>query len=90
MSLAAANHDPRAFDEPETFDMDRRNAARHISFGRGPHICLGRILAKQEVQTVLELLVEKVPSIRLVEDQKLQHAANFSFRGPKTLYLAWD
>ena len=58
LSLAAANHDPRSFDQPETFDMERRNASRHISFGRGPHICLGRILAKQEVQTVLELLVE--------------------------------
>ena len=90
MSLAAANHDPRFFEDPERFDMDRRNAPRHISFGRGPHICLGRILAKQEVQTVLELLVEKVPSIRLVEGQELQYAANFSFRGPKTLHVAWD
>ena len=90
MSLAAANHDPRSFEDPEAFDMDRRNASRHISFGRGPHICLGRILAKQEVQTVLELLVEKVPSIRLVEDQTLEHAANFSFRGPKSLWVAWD
>ncbi|MEM7098595.1 MAG: cytochrome P450 [Pseudomonadota bacterium] len=90
LSLAAANHDPRSFEAPEEFDLERRNASRHISFGRGPHICLGRILAKQEVQTVLELLVEKVPSMRLVDDQKLQHAANFSFRGPKALFVAWD
>ena len=90
MSLAAANHDPRSFEDPETFDMDRQNAARHIAFGRGPHICLGRILAKLELRIVLELLVEKVPSIRLLEDQQLQYAANFSFRGPKTLTVAWD
>lgn len=90
MSLAAANHDPRAFEDPETFDLDRPDAARHIAFGRGPHICLGRILAKLELKIVLELLIKKVPSIRLVENQRLRYAANFSFRGPKTLYVAWD
>ncbi|MEM9622729.1 MAG: cytochrome P450 [Pseudomonadota bacterium] len=83
MSLAAANHDPRSFEEPEVFDISRRNAARHIAFGRGPHICLGRILAKLELKTVLELVVEKVPSIRLVEDQQLEYPSNFSFRGPQ-------
>ena len=89
-SLAAANHDPRSFEAPEVFDLDRRNASRHIAFGRGPHICLGRILAKLELKTVLELLIEKVPSIRLAEDQELYYAANFSFRGPQTLQVEWD
>ena len=89
LSLAAANHDPRSFETPDVFDMDRRNASRHISFGRGPHICLGRILAKLEVQTVLELLVEKVPTLKLVDEQSFEYAANFSFRGPRTLYLEW-
>ncbi|MEM7077524.1 MAG: cytochrome P450 [Pseudomonadota bacterium] len=89
LSLAAANHDPRAFDAPEEFDIDRRNAHRHIAFGRGPHICLGRILAKLEMKTVLELLVEKLPGLHLVDDQTLEYAPNFSFRGPKTLLVRW-
>ena len=90
MSLASANHDPRAFENPDHFDMDRKNANKHIAFGRGPHICLGRLLAKLELQTVLELLLSKVPSLRLVEGQELQYQPNFSFRGPKTLHLTWD
>jgi cytochrome P450 len=90
LSLAAANHDPRVFDDPERFDLHRPNAGKHIAFGRGIHICLGRLLAKLEVRTVLELLIEKVPSLRLVVGQEQRYYPNFSFRGPRTLYLAWD
>ena len=90
MSLAAANHDPRLFENPDDFDMDRGNAQKHIAFGRGPHICLGRLLAKLELRTVLELLIEKAPSVRLALGQELRYFPNFSFRGPSTLFLTWD
>ena len=90
MSLAAANRDPRRFDNPDRYDMDRENASKHIAFGRGPHICLGRLLAKLELTTVLELLITKLPSLKLVMGQQLSYFPNFSFRGPKTLYLTWD
>jgi cytochrome P450 len=90
ISLAAANHDPRVFQNPEHYDMDRANAAQHIAFGKGIHICLGRLLAKLEIRVVLETLIAKVPSLRLVTDQDLSYYPNFSFRGPKTLYLTWD
>ena len=90
MSLAAANHDPRLFDDPDSFDLDRDNSDSHIAFGRGIHICLGRLLARLEVRIVLETLVRKLPSLRLVEDQEYSYYPNFSFRGPKTLHLTWD
>ena len=90
MSLAAANRDPRRFDNPDRYDMDRENASKHIAFGRGPHICLGRLLAKLELTTVLDLLITKLPSLNLVMGQELSYFPNFSFRGPKTLYLTWD
>lgn len=90
MSLAAANHDPRVFANPDRYDMDRENSGRHIAFGRGPHICLGRLLAKLELTIVLELLLAKAPSLRLAIGQNLSYYPNFSFRGPKTLYLMWD
>lgn len=90
LSLAAANHDPEVFHEPDTFDMKRENAAQHIAFGRGIHICLGRLLAKLELRVVLEALTEKVPSLRLVDRQELHYSPNFSFRGPRALYVSWD
>jgi cytochrome P450 len=90
LSLAAANRDPRLFDDPDRYDMDRPNSGKHIAFGRGPHICLGRLLAKLELNIVLQLLISKAPSLRLVLGQQLRYHPNFSFRGPKTLYLTWD
>ncbi|RLA24846.1 MAG: cytochrome P450 [Gammaproteobacteria bacterium] len=90
MSLAASNRDPRRFDNPDRYDMDRANANKHIAFGRGPHICLGRLLARLELTIVLEILVAKLPSLRLVIGQDLSYLPNFSFRGPSTLYLTWD
>ncbi len=90
LSLAAANHDPRVFENPGRFDIDRGNAAGHIAFGRGIHLCLGRLLAKLELHVILETLIDKVPSLRLVPGQELHYRPNFSFRGPRKLYLAWD
>jgi len=90
LSLAAANHDPRVFGRPELFDIDRRNAAGHIAFGRGIHVCLGRLLARLELTIVLETLTQWLPSLNLVRDQTLSYHPNFSFRGPRTLYLRWD
>ena len=90
LSLAAANRDPVVFSGPDHFDMDRDNASQHIAFGRGIHICLGRLLAKLELRVVLEALTEKAPSLRLERDQELDYTPNFSFRGPRTLYVSWD
>lgn len=90
LSLAAANHDPQLFENPGHFDLARPNAAKHIAFGRGAHICLGRLLARLELTIVLQLLVERLPSLRLADDQALEYLPNFSFRGPRSLYLAWD
>ena len=81
---------PSLFDNPGQFDMDRDNSNQHIAFGRGVHICLGRLLAKLELRVVLETLIEKVPSLRLVIGQDLSYYPNFSFRGPRSLYLSWD
>ena len=66
MNFASANRQPDVFDDPDTFDIHRANAAQHISFGKGIHYCLGANLAKFEAQLVLEALVERVPSLRLV------------------------
>jgi len=41
LSLAAANHEPELFESPTTFDINRKNARKHISFGHGIHFCLG-------------------------------------------------
>ena len=90
MSLAAANHQPDIFDEAGTFDIGRPNARNHISFGKGIHFCLGARLARLEATVALEVLTERIPSLRLVEGQSLERFANITFRGPRSLMVAWD
>src|SRR5690606_31160916 len=46
LNLAAMNRDPRKFDDPVKFDIDRKNLRTHVSFGRGLHACAGGPLAR--------------------------------------------
>ena len=57
----AANHDPRAFAEPERFDIRRGNARSHVAFGFGPHNCLGAPLARLELRVFLEEFLARFP-----------------------------
>jgi cytochrome P450 len=90
LNFAAANHEPGLFDEPDTFDIHRTNANHHISFGKGIHFCLGAGLARMEARIALELLSQRLPSLRLVDDQVLSFFPNITFRGPERLMIDWD
>ncbi len=65
--LAAANHDPRVFDDPGTFDIGR-NPNRHLGFGHGVHFCLGAHLARAEARMALTNLIARFPNLRLAVD----------------------
>jgi cytochrome P450 len=90
LNFAAANHEPELFEAPDTFDIHRPDANRHISFGKGIHFCLGSQLAKMEARIALELLADRLPSLRLVDDQQLTYFPNITFRGPESLRIVWD
>jgi cytochrome P450 len=87
LALGAANRDPALFDNPDRFDVTRKRAARHISFGRGIHFCLGAPLARMELRIVLELLTRLAPDLDLLPSQKLSFEPNIAFRGPRELWL---
>jgi len=90
LSLGAANHEPDLFPSPTEFDMRRDNARKHISFGQGVHFCLGARMARVEGQIAMEVLTERLPSLTLVENQKLAYSSNITFRGPSALQVTWD
>jgi cholest-4-en-3-one 26-monooxygenase len=58
MLLAAGNFDPAGFDDPNRFDL-ARTPNRHVSFGRGPHSCLGKHIAVLEMKILLEELLQR-------------------------------
>lgn len=64
--VASANRDPDVFDDPDRFDPERTNAARHLTFGGGIHLCLGAPLARLEARVAFEELLARSESIELV------------------------
>jgi cholest-4-en-3-one 26-monooxygenase len=63
MLFAAGNFDPDAFDEPRRFDLSR-DPNPHLSFGRGPHSCLGKHVAALEIKILLEELMQRTKEIK--------------------------
>ena len=85
--LPAADLDPRHFDKPDTYDLDRD--AVHIAFGAGPHRCLGSHLARVELQVLYEELLAGLPQFRL-DPEKPPTFHGGPVIGPETLDLVWN
>lgn len=70
LSYAAANRDPEVFADPDRFDITRSNAGKHLSFGMGPHICLGARLATIQLRLLLKEIVTRIPDIKPVGEPR--------------------
>lgn len=86
---SSANHDSRRFDDPEALDVRREHASEHLTFGYGAHQCMGKNLARMELQIFLEELTRRLPHLQLAE-QTFTYVPNTSFRGPEHLLVEWD
>ena len=63
--LGAAGRDPRVWQEPDRFDLERRPAGNHLAFGTGMHSCLGQMIARLEAECLLKALVTRSASLQL-------------------------
>jgi len=66
VGLGAANRDPEAFPDPERFDITRRMAVPPLSFGAGPHFCIGGALARFEARLAIEAIADRWPDLTLI------------------------
>lgn len=79
LMIGAGNRDPQHFSDPQRFDITR-DEGRPLSFGYGPHICIGMALAYLESEIALGKLLERLPNMELV-DQTPQWIPSFLLRG---------
>jgi cytochrome P450/ferredoxin-NADP reductase len=86
---SSANHDERHFADADLCDIRRDNASDHVTFGYGSHQCMGKNLARMEMQIFIEEFTRRLPHMRLA-DQTFTYVPNTSFRGPEHLWVEWD
>jgi len=68
---ASANRDERVFPDPDEFQLRRPNIRQHLAFGRGPHMCAGVALARQELRVALEELLVQTAHFELCGELKM-------------------
>ena len=90
LMLAAANRDESRFAEPDVFDIARTEPKPHIAFGSGPHVCIGMHLARLEMRVALDLLLDRLPNLRLDPDGDDPHIRGQVFRSPTSLPVLFD
>ncbi len=89
MVMTSGNHDDQHFSDADLLDIRRDNAGDHLSFGYGAHQCMGKNLARMELQVFLDELSRRLPHLRLAE-QRFTYLPNMSFRGPEHVWVEWD
>ncbi len=92
VNIGAANHDETRWDRPETFDIFREPQP-HIAFGHGVHMCLGIHLARMEMATAVNRLIDRCPNLRQDParwDADDVHIHGERFRSPTTLPVLFD
>ena len=95
--LTAASNDPKHFENPGAFNIDRPHVRDHMGFSRGPHACLGAPLGRLESRIAIETLLKRTSDIRLSEAhhgpadaRKFNFEPTYSFRSLTDLQIEFD
>lgn len=93
VTLAAANRDPRRFDDPEALRLDRAKIQEHVAFSRGAHVCIGAPLARAEARAIIAKLLEYTSHIDIDREKHpngtrdLRYEPSFIIRGLAEIHL---
>ena len=88
INLLAANRDPKHFENPHQFDIERSNAKQHVTFVQGPHGCIGNHLSRMETIAAVEGLLDVAPTIEFDADRSTP-PTGLIFRKPERLWVSW-
>jgi cytochrome P450 len=90
LRFGSANRDETRFPDPDRFDVERRNANRHLAFGSGIHTCVGNMLSRKETQVAFRRLLARLRNVRLAPGNDLTHHSNMLLRGLTKLHIEFD
>lgn len=90
LSVESAAHDEDVFPDPERFDITRENANKHVTFGRGRHMCIGAPLARVTAKAATQVLYERIPDLRVKADEPIEFEPVPTRRMMLTLPVEWD
>jgi cytochrome P450 len=86
--FTAANRDPDVYPDPDRFDITREHAQQVMSFGGGPHFCLGAALARAELQEALDIILDRMPDFEIEgEPNAVSWKPMVGIGGPEALPL---
>jgi cytochrome P450 len=87
--MSSANRDESVFADADTLDLTRAPNP-HLTFGAGPHSCLGQSLARAELQVVLDVLVRRLPTLELaLPAEELEQVEGLSVGGLREVPVRW-
>jgi cytochrome P450 len=92
----AVNRDPRLFDAPMEFQVERPNARQHVAFGHGIHTCAGAPLARAEAVVTINRFLDRMRDIRVSVahhgqpgERTYRYDPTFILRGLRSLHLEY-
>jgi cytochrome P450 len=88
LSIAAANRDPEAYEDPDRLWL-RRPMRPLLSFGFGPHMCMGMHMALAEMEVALDAMLD-LPNLRFDPQHAHPEIRGLNMRGPDALHVLWD
>ena len=87
--VASANRDEEVFDNPDQFDIDRKQKIS-FGFGFGPHMCIGQFVAKLELNCAINAVLDLLPNLRLDPEKPLPRIEGAQLRGASSIHVLWD
>lgn len=90
MRYHAANRDPKQFEDPNSFQVERKNARTHLAFGKGIHMCVGNMLSRKEMAVSFQQFAKRIDNLRIAEGAELTYPPNMMLRGLTALPLKFD
>ncbi|HIF21975.1 MAG TPA: cytochrome P450 [Gemmatimonadetes bacterium] len=89
LAYSSAGRDPSRFENPDVFDIRRKNASRHMAFGYGPHKCIGLHLGVMQARIAFEQLLARLDDVQFAPENKFEPFPSFVIQGLNELLLTF-